>query len=225
MLKIGLSIKIRVDNKDYSSRIEDMDSDYLYISTPMEKGQLVHFSQGSKISVYIIVKGAVYNFEEKIKEQIKSPVPLLKISKPDKLKKIQRRQFFRLEKKLPVKYKILDDDCESELSDTKDAYALDISGGGLKLATQEIIPVNSFLELNFELNIDEGKNSNIHDIRCVGKIVRTQKVDTDRVSIYHYGVKFISLPSEIQDTIVRFIFNEQRKLRLKGRFSHAKREY
>ncbi len=224
MLKVGTSLKIRKDDRDYSSRIEEIDSEHLYLSAPIEQGRLIYFMQGENISGYIVNRGAVYNFKQPVEGHISKPVPLLKVKKPEKLKKIQRRQFFRLEKKMPTKFRLLDDDCETELSETKGAYALDISGGGMKLATVEVIPISSYLELNFDLDIEEGSSSYTENIICLGKIVRSEKIDSDRVTIYHYGIKFESLPQYIQDIIIRFIFNEQRKLRTKGRYPHAKRE-
>ncbi|OWZ84249.1 flagellar brake protein [Natranaerobius trueperi] len=224
MFKVGLSAKIHIDGKDYSSHIEDLNSDVIYFATPIEKGRIIYLFEGKNVNIYITHKGAVYNFGGEVLEVTTTPTPLFKVKRPEKLHKIQRRQFFRLEKKQEVEFKILDDNCKEEISQTKLAHALDISGGGLKLATEEIIPVESYLELNLKLDIEEGSKRSTEEITCFGRIVHTKKIETTKVRIYHYGVEFLSLPQDKQDKIVRFIFSEQMKLRSKGRFSNEKQE-
>ncbi len=220
MLKPGLSTKIEIRNEKYSSYIEDVDNKSIFLATPISGGAPVMVRKNEKIKVWVFVKASMYEFDATVLKTYTEPLPMLKIEKPKKAKKIQRRSFFRLEKTIPVEYYILDKDGSKENSEKFEANFLDISGGGAKLSTEKNVPFGAHLEFNIYL--DDGKDD--LPLVCIGKVVHSKKIDTEKVKIYHYGIEFVSLTMDLQERIVQYTFEEQRKMRLKGRFSNNERE-
>ncbi|UMZ73382.1 flagellar brake protein [Natranaerofaba carboxydovora] len=219
MFEPGLNIKINIGQETFSSYIEDVEEKSLILATPIKQGMPIMIRKKDDLRISIFKEGAVYEFTAKVTKVITEPLPMIKVPKPQKVKKIQRRNFFRLEKTIPVEYYVLDEKGEKEISSKKEANFLDISGGGAKLSTEEIIPLGAHVEFNIHLEDDNDK-----PVNCIGKVVHSKKVDTERVKIYHYGIEFVSLPTAVQDRIVRYTFEEQRKMRQKGRFSSNDRE-
>lgn len=214
MLSPGLNAKVDIGGNSYSSYIEDIDKESIYLATPIENGVPVMVRKKDDIKVAVHKSGAMYEFKAKVQDVYTRPLPMIKIPKPKKAKKIQRRNFFRLEKTLPVEFYVLDENGEKEISENKEAVILDISGGGVRLSTPEIIPVGSYIEITIYFDDESGES-----VTCVGEVVYSRNVETERVKTYHYGVSFVALPTTTQDRIVQYTFEEQRKMRKKGRFS------
>lgn len=84
----------------------------------------------------------------------------------------------------------------------------DISGGGIRFTSNQPYERGQYVLLMFRLTNETTDES----FFLVSQIVETQKVDTDRYSV---RAKFIFKDLKDREKIVRFVFEEERRIRRK----------
>jgi len=212
-LKVNDKIDIEVERGsykgNYDSKVADIKEDYIAVLPPYVNGELVALRRNLNINIYYTGETAAFVFKSKIINRIKDPIPMLIVTKADEINRIQRREFFRIDVKLGVKYRRVDKNKKVISEDYKETSAIDISGGGIKIifniVDKENIPADTLLEMR--INIDE-----IKDIPVYGVVVTKYDLP-DGIAA---GVKFIDLSRCLRDNIVSWIFDYQRELRKKG---------
>jgi len=113
-----------------------------------------------------------------------------------------RRRYVRVSIDLPVSY-------EREGTDgPKDGRSSDLGGGGIRLATDEDLPLGAILLLRFSLPDRDG------EIVARGRIVLSFYNAEDRR--FFHGIAFTQIDPRDQDDIVRFAMAEVQRLALEG---------
>ena len=137
------------------------------------------------------------------------------------LKKFQRRQFYRLkcvidvmlsempdyEKENYIARRILKEDSNYE----DKGVMVDISGGGARVLSSNLYKKNSYIRIKFLIVLDK---KNI-EIATAGRIVASFE-HTDRKNLFDNRIQFDS-DRDIQNKIVKYIFEQQRLLRQRER--------
>ena len=146
-----------------------------------------------------------------IERGISNNLPLLKIEVPEELEKVQRRQYFRLECSLPVKFRVVEtmNEQHNESIQFSKTIAGNLSGGGICLLLEEKLELGKLIEC--EITTDEQDT-----IRFFGKIVRHEQNDEESKFKYQAGITYIRINNKDREAVIKYIFNEQRKLRKKG---------
>ena len=183
-----------------------------YIAAPIHEGIVYPVRIASPINIYFLHKGDLYRCSARVLERsTKDNIALLKIEKTGGIERIQRRQFFRFECTLPVKYRIIETlECEkNEGIPFLSTYLRDLSGGGISLAVEDKIEKGSLIECL--LSLDPQKVINFY-----GRIVRVSRQPPEEKYKYTVGIIFYKIENRDREEIIRFIFREQRKLRKKG---------
>ena len=107
----------------YASQILDFDKDddnVISVSMPVSKGHLVPLPKGSVFDTYFYTEKGLYRCKCRILDRIKTDnIYSINISLETELKKFQRRQYFRLEKTIPIIYTELSDEEFTALLETK----------------------------------------------------------------------------------------------------------
>ncbi|MHA6251084.1 flagellar brake protein [Oceanobacillus sp. CAU 1775] len=150
---------------------------------------------------------AVYEFNSSIAKRVKLNIPALALTIPekDKIKRIQRREFVRVDASIDVAVHSKHADFEPFTTITSD-----VSGGGISL----IVPDSTKYSLGqgidvwivLKMNSDE-----IHYVYSDAEIVFIQVRD----NIHTVAVKFLNIKSDQQQKIIRFCFEKQRESRKK----------
>lgn len=213
ILSIGNKIEIkrmaRKDKKIYASQILDILKDDKYIiSGPITKSTLVHLHAKEEIQVFYYKNNlGRFRFNAVVKDRETTDVYKLLIEKIGDIQKVQERDYFRLWHMIKTaKGHFLDNNVNNEFIEEV-CTTVDISGGGLKLLSNFSHEIGDKLEIKIE--------SNDFKVSCTGEVVRINK--TNSLDYNHeLGVKFTQISKEDRERIVKFIFNEQRKLRKKG---------
>ncbi|MCX8130304.1 MAG: flagellar brake protein [Clostridia bacterium] len=194
------------------------DENIAVIAAPIYEGIIYPVPIGTYMEVYFTRKyedsGRIemYKFRaEVLGRKTIDNIAVLEVEILSEIEKIQRRQFFRFECSIPIKYR----QAVSFISEHnkgiqyKKTYTRDISGGGLCFVTEEKLEMNKILEIELTLAEDDVRN-------FFGTIVRVIKLeDTDR-HCYEIGILFRKIDNKDREAIIKFIFVEQRKLRKKG---------
>jgi c-di-GMP-binding flagellar brake protein YcgR len=202
--KIELEIKQGPYQGKYISKVSDLTEEEIIIIPPYVNGEILPLRINQAISVYFTGDLAVYKFYSRVIERFNKSIPLLKILHPDKVLKIQRRDYFRLDAKKRLKYRRLDSELNA-VEDFKETTSINISGGGLKIILQEALLIDTRIEIFLDL-------PELNDIPIIGKIVKVHELPDGLAA----GVEFVDLDPHIRELIIAWLFEHQRELRRKG---------
>jgi len=208
VIKPGQPIIIETSDSNYSGVYKSLVHDFypnrnmLKIAMPSFKGRLVPMANGTIIYVKIIDGKSFYAFNSRIinygKDEENFNVTYITV--PEKIRRIQRRRFVRVNVVLEGRLKF------SEEDEYVNFITKDVSASGALIITQKPLPVGvvAFVSLSFtpELFLEEQKS---RIVREAGK--------TDE-GYYMYGIEFLDLSDSLQSKILRFCFNVERKMKL-----------
>lgn len=193
----------------YLSLIEDVTDNTIVVDNPVEKGDIVPFQIGSKVTCSLQHENAILRFEAHVLDRkVRNSLTLLVLSKPDNINRVQRRQFFRLAASLNLHYRLLPDLQASSTAPFKDARTKDISGGGVRFAARGEMKRDDILDLLIEV---PQRNKEPALVPCVGRVVVVKGEGKEK----EYGIEFVLIDEPDREKIVKFVFEEQAKRRRK----------
>ncbi|HHY23045.1 MAG TPA: PilZ domain-containing protein, partial [Clostridiaceae bacterium] len=154
----------------------------------------------------------LYMFESKVVDRItKSNMSFIKLERTSDIRHIQRRRYFRFDCTLPIEYRKFDylnfKDQKEEAPFHK-SFTKNISGGGVCAFLNENIGIHQRVECRIKLE------DNIA-INFLGHIIRIRKLEQDEYQ-YETGIAFDVIENRDRETIIKYIFKQQRQLRSKG---------
>ncbi|SNX55498.1 flagellar brake protein [Thermoanaerobacterium sp. RBIITD] len=200
-LKPGQKIEIKIgkSKNTYVSKVEDMSKDgTLLIEAPIHNGHLVPVRIGAKLNISYFNKKGLFTFDSIVINRFSGNLSLLQLKKITDITRLQRRQYYRLEKVLEFNYKLSEDE-----EGVENGIIKDISGGGFKAKVKKKLPEESTILCYIKLN------ELFKEIMLKCKIIRCNFVDDG----YEIAVQYIDLEDKIRERIISFIFEEQRKLK------------
>ena len=243
ILKVGDRIELKsiyqvrvtdTDAKTYQSQVLDIIDDYrMNIAVPIESGHLVPLEVGSRYELSFLTNNGLYMCKCEIKNRLKqNNVFYLVLDIISELKRDQRRQYFRLEKIIPLKYRVISelemrlryfmekkaykDDREKRLVTEKleqlegmmqDGTIVNVSGGGIKFSSMIRHENGTVILVRFYLEQELF-------IEAEAKIIGVNEVMNQRGKM-EYRCEFRKIKKEVRENIVRYIFSEERRQRQK----------
>ena len=142
-----------------------------------------------------------------------------------KLSKVQRRDYYRFQCLIPIQVLPIPDEVailpnmalvEDDLEKYGNTYGspvagniIDISGGGAKFRAKEDVVTERFMYVSFKLKtkaIDE-------TINVIARRVKSEY--KDELKIFEHRIEFLFKEPEDRETIIKYIFDEDRRLRKK----------
>lgn len=203
-----IEIETEIDNqqniKYLPSRIEEIKGDYIYISVPMYRRQLMPLRVGENIKIAFTYKEKSYAFFTAVVARKWQQVPLLVIEKPNQLIKIQRRDFVRLPVKLKVRFKTADKD-----EPYREGITLDVSGGGTLFLTTAPVEAGQIIDLEIFL---PGRET----FTCPGRVIRLLEKAKKEGDNNKIALEFYEITEGKRDKIINFLFEKQREWIQKG---------
>lgn len=222
MIRDSISVGNRIEismKKDYDeiktkyiSLVEEIyDNDQLLIYRPISYGSLVQFSLGKVYSLLFISDKKMYKYDaEFIKYIDKEDYNFILIKLSSEGEKIQRREFFRFDCVFPFRFEKLSNDLINAETFTADEDNIelkgiikDIGGGGIRFISDELLEQNDKIKCLIDLNSDF--------IITFGKVLERQLCDKSNYT-YQYRVEFFWLSKTEKEQIIKYIFEEQRKI-------------
>lgn len=180
---------------------------YMIIAMPMQKGYPVFFERGKVLYGKIFSESGIYTFRCTYVDKKMNPLPIWIVTIPSDFEKTQQRSFVRFDVALPITVEYLLNDEEAESTSLK-LTTKDLSGGGLQVISDQKIKVGEKVQLILEIP-DHG------DFQIDGQVVRLHQPQEDR-QLFWVSIKFLSIPNNIRDKIIRFIVRRQLQQRQKG---------
>ncbi|HEY3315704.1 MAG TPA: PilZ domain-containing protein [Bacillota bacterium] len=201
----------------YSSQFVDERAEGFVIAAPITQGVALAAPAGTLLKVDWTGESAVYSFESELLKLESGVIALWVITKPEVTQRMQRRTHVRLDASLPILYTILahPNDPNPELSAQQNMTVFrgrtrDLSGGGSMLVIDQKLESGTLVDMEIQLRPRE-------TINLMGEIVRIIKSEEKGRIVEHWtGVKFLDVNEREMDTIISFIFEEQRRLRRRG---------
>jgi len=210
-LNVNQIIEITLDEegtnlKNLASRIEEVTDNYLHISIPTKKGQLMPFRVNQKLKIEVHYKGDFFQFDTIVENRKFYPFPILVVRKPVTLRQTQRRQWVRVPATLPLRYRLPSD---AHFNPINLATTIDISGGGLCFLTNDPIEAGQILDM--EINLPDRE-----PVFCQIKVVRLQQPDGKKGTTTKVFSTYLDLTEAQRDRIISFVLEKQRVLIKKG---------
>lgn len=214
-----LELEIYIDNGnkidiDFVGMFEQvLDDQLILISAPLHQGYLYPIRIGWIINVYFFNNEKLYTFESKVVGRItKGNMSFIKLERTSDTRHIQRRKYFRFDCTLPIEYRKYDfqnfQDQKEEAPFHK-SFTKNISGGGVCAFFNENIDIHQLFECRIKLE------DNIV-INFLGRIIRIKMLEQADEYQYEAGIAFDVIENRDKETIIKYIFKQQRQLRSKG---------
>ncbi|MCR5721988.1 MAG: flagellar brake protein [Lachnospiraceae bacterium] len=210
--------------KKYSTRVYSvLSDDRLEIMMPMEKAKLILLPVDGEYDLCFYTSQGLYQCYARIYDRYKSNnVYVLALELTSNLRKHQRREYYRFSCVLDMKSRELKPE-ETESLKTfnpiivpglplRRSLICDISGGGMRFITDTVYPENAMIYCTFSLNLESGPK----DYDIVAKVLTVREVPS-RPGEHEHRVQYEGLDRDTREEIIKFIFDEERKLRRKAR--------
>lgn len=133
-------------------------------------------------------------FKNLSKSDIDKITYLMKPRKELKTDGAEKREYLRLPKSIPITYQVYKKDKTLD-ENAALVYTIDISQGGLKIASAQRLSINDKIYVQMPLG---GKK-----FYCTGKVIWVELSETDKK--YLAGIKFIDLSREAKENLLELI--------------------
>lgn len=205
-LKVNSRIEVVVDEKIYKALIIDIEDDNIKINIPVRNDEYLMLYKDDTIEINSYLDdGKCFNYYcDVISKGKDNNVIYYKLTLPYDVRRIQRRNFFRVNLLEEVTYKNITNKTEKEIEELpyKSGIMIDISGGGLKVKTKEKLEDNDVIVIKITLTGIE--------VKLKGQIVRMEESIDNK---FLYGIKFLDITESESDTIIKELFAIMRKQR------------
>lgn len=220
MIKAGLELDAleNVDKKFISSLHEIVDDSTLVISNPTIKTRLIPLHSGERYDGYFFQGRKIYTARFVVdKPFTDGNFRVVRIRLLNDLEKYERRQFYRLETTMDIRYLILTPDNTEEfkkavqehrlalLEGFQPGTTLDISGGGMRFSSSEEIPKDSMLIVQMNVRIEDENRS----YTFPAKRLSSERQRENR-NLYIHRIQFVDFKHDVREELVKYIFKRQR---------------
>lgn len=215
---------VAADKTTYVSQILDIEGDLIIAAMPIYEGHLVALEAGSALETYFYTAKGIYKADCSIVSRGKEGnVYMMKLALTTELKKFQRRQYYRLPcsieaivQPLQITEVMYYSKYHELLLDTRaiidSGMIVDISGGGIRMMTERRYAKDDYLLLRFPIEMHIG----VEQMNLMGRIVASLE-SSNRKNYYDNRIQFKEIPAEQRDLLVKYIFEQQRKIQQRER--------
>lgn len=197
-MDFNLISKVELINDEGESTlgtVQDGNEDRIYVSITVDKKKFKLLRPGDLVRGIITDADKVLGFNGIVNQRIHGEMPMYEIVY-EELTKIQRREDFRIDCNIPVQFTEKVQDKHSK--DSKEGLLIDISGGGVRLLSNEKLCDGAPILLKFKFNEDQ--------LILKGEIVHRGDHDAPNGMRYGYGIQFKDITDVERETIIKNIF-------------------
>ncbi len=217
----------------YNARIEDFINGGILITSPEFIAGESLLRNDTDVLVNITRDDAIYQFSSRIRQKVTGGNRSSILTPPRNIKRVQRRQFCRVQTMEKLMYALIDPSMDWDDYDTNlewiNSSTRDLSGGGMMLRLDDVVSTDQLLLLNIELfEHNELPKYVVAICRRVFEnedhwLAGVEFISNSRLAAYFSAEELKRLPKEAtqfdnaaQDRLVTFTFNQQVELRGKG---------
>lgn len=213
MLKNDMMVnqKVEINAEDhsvsYKSSVQAVDEKSFSIAVPYHKGEPLILRSGDPIIVKLFTNKERYIFNSRVVGRKQDQIPLYVLTYPEKVHRLQAREYVRVEITLDVYYQVITEEEKKQgklFNPTAQALTADLSGGGALLAVDEKLPEGQLLYLEFPIKIKKGERL----IQTFARVVRCKSAEGTRKKLL--SIKFEDLGERARDDLIEFLFERMR---------------
>lgn len=232
--KIDLFLVQKIENSDktdaeiYKSQVLDIrENGNLIISMPTEGGRLMLLPLGVRYELVFYAETSLYRAMGQIVERYKKEnLYMLEVEMKTQLERVQRREFYRYNCTLDTTFLVLNEEqkamesAEDIVRDLMDAefkekhcsgMVVDLSGGGMKLRSETKLQAEDKILIMLRLT-----NSKMDkQLQILGKVISCAEADSSKAHLFESRIQFLITDNKIRENIIRYIFEEERRIRQK----------
>ena len=211
--------------KTYKSELyEIVTEDEIKIAMPMEEMKVILLPVDGEYSLCFYTRNGLYQCIARVTERYKSNnLFVLVMELETDLQRYQRREYYRLNTILDMKCKQIDEGLNPnselehvEFMDTDLTFdngtMVDISGGGARFISKVQYPEGSLIRFVFSLFV----NGKMTEYRLIGRILMSSPM-ANKENSFENRVQFVNMDNEDRESIIKYIFEEERKQRHRER--------
>lgn len=209
------------EKKNYRSQVYDIVSeDQIKIAMPMEQGKVILLPVDGEYNICFYTQTGLYQCLARVIDRYKSDnIFVLVMELTTDIRKYQRREYYRLNCVLDMKARGVSDS-ENEKGPTEQVHFLDtdltfsngtmvdISGGGARFISKDRYPKGSNIQFAFSLFV----NGKLTEYKLLGRVLYSEELES-RAGSYEHRIQFINIMNDERESIIKFIFEEERKIR------------
>lgn len=203
LLRLNQPVWLSVERASHRSQVAELGEDGFWVLTPWPPHQA---PAGTVVRVVFHDAQGFAHFDAPVKGYMDGQVRLMGLERPQTVVRDQRRNHVRVACRIKVEVQV---GPQTEATASELGVALDISGGGMHLAGPSMgrLAPGTRLKLGFAL-------PNGTRVDTDAEVMQVYYDDAgNRESV---GVRFCDLPRRLEDRIVAFAFETQRRLRRQG---------
>lgn len=207
ILKTGNEVRIKSETDTFITTIDEITGEKAFsILAPHKQGNQIIIKPGEIFSVSCVTERGLYMFEARVTEvDSSSEVIVIHLSAGEDVRRVQRRQAFRVRENISVNVRKKTDDIDTDGKWVK-TNTIDIAELGMLLKFTEDCEHGQELEISIRIN-QFGINEIIPKIK--GKVVRCVSTRNKEYG-YLLGIKFEDLPEKARDALIKFVVLSQR---------------
>lgn len=219
-LQEGQRVILRLGTADrmYVVRIEEVQEEALIASAPIRLGHVVAVKPGTPVEVQYHRHHTMYGFQATVLDFRPGHLPLITVTRPAEVRKVQRREHVRWPVSLPVT--VIPRTGPGEVR----GRAVDLSGGGLAADLPGEWEGGQEVRLQFSLRPDRPETC----VEAEARVVRVWRPEASEGAAPARGIRraprvafeFTRIAPSVRERIIRYIFARQReflRLGLAGR--------
>lgn len=218
---------IRESRVVYKSQVYDiLDNDELKILMPFDGPRVVVLPLNGSYNMCFYTCAGLFQCVGHIIDRYRSNNKLvLVVVLKTGLQKVQRREFFRLQKILDIDYRVLNEN-ESQMESVEEIFkheqkegnensyihgiVVDLGGGGARFISAQEHDISTYIMIKLKITV----NSELIKLRVIGKIVMSEKLQ-NKSGQYETRVEFVRIQNQEREKLIQYIFEEERKMRQK----------
>lgn len=207
ILNTGNEVRIKSASDTFVTTIDEITGDDSFtILAPYKMGQQVNIKPHEVFLVSCVTDRGLYMFETRVTEiDDSSNVVVIHLKTTDEVKRVQRRQAFRVRENIAVNARKKSNDMGPDGKWVK-TNTIDIAELGMLLRFDEACECGQELEMTLRLNLF-GINEVIPKVKgIVVRCIATRNKDYG----FLLGIQFVDLPEKARDALIKLVVLSQR---------------
>lgn len=242
IIKVGDKIELthvksatrrKLSDNHYGSKLLDYNGfSTAKIAMPIFAGRIVPLEVNDEYDLCFFASSGLYQCRAVVVKRCREgKMFVIEMEFQTILKKFQRRQYYRLDCMLPIKYRLISKEeqilrefiastkfedkakkksyikelCEFQ-TDWTQATVTDISGGGVRFQCKEELEAGTKLELSIPLACGNGTDV----VKCTAKVIRALDLSAG-AGEKEARCEFECIERNVRERIIKFIFEEQKR--------------
>ena len=204
--RVQIRVRQGAEEQTYLTRIITLSGSSFLIAMPDSPEAESRLQPGVKLDVIAISHDGLYALSSEISDikQVEGQTVLV-MTQPSAPKRIQRRNYQRIDLAVDVRFRMLSGPDEMPSNPFAIATSKNLGGGGVLLSVGPSIPVKDYIELEIEL-----PDGTVH---AIGRVV-TAKPDEEQPDTTDVAVEYLLIDKPERERIIRYVIEKQRTLGL-----------